>query len=480
MSVATLTRDAILRVGQVSGVDGRRIYILVDKNKNLSDMFLDGDILKNISVNSYIEIRKGFLSIIGRVEGEKIEEEFYRTSENDRDFINRNKRILTVSLAGYIDDTGLFRGGTKELPLIGNEAYIVTQEKIHVIHSLVSDDAPYINIATSYGEGFDIQLPIDGLFNSHIAIFGNTGSGKSNTLAYLYQELIRTLYQRNPDAFAQNARFVLFDFNGEYTSESCIAHTKTVYNLSTRVGDADKLPLGEESLLDIEILSILAQASEKTQRPFLKRTLNFFMSVLAAEDPENYIKNIMRRRINDLLQMSDKVRAYLLVDYFREILPSEDAEGQQIDLISDLDWYNKGSEFFIKAGDIYLQQHPDLIVDTFIYGHVDEFEFGESLLSNLIVFLYLQLVSDVLANRAQNEHIAPVINRIKSKRDDIDKLFDLSGDAQFWETNFVVVNLDDVNLEMKKTIPLLLSKKLYAEHKRAGANKSLNIIIDDA
>jgi hypothetical protein len=178
--------------------------------------------------------------------------------------------------------------------------------------------------------------------------------------------------------------------------------------------------------------------------------------------------------------MSDKVRAYLLVDYFREILPSEDAEGQQIDLISDLDWYNKGSEFFIKAGDIYLQQHPDLIVDTFIYGHVDEFEFGESLLSNLIVFLYLQLVSDVLANRAQNEHIAPVINRIKSKRDDIDKLFDLSGDAQFWETNFVVVNLDDVNLEMKKTIPLLLSKKLYAEHKRAGANKSLNIIIDDA
>src|SRR5260221_12682988 len=103
-----------------------------------------------------------------------------------------------------------------------------------------------------YGEGFDIQFPVDGLFNSHIAIFGNTGSGKSNTLAYLYQELINTLRDRNPDAFSQNCRFVLFDFNGEYTSSSCIAKTKTVYSLSTRIGEADRLPLNEDALLDIE------------------------------------------------------------------------------------------------------------------------------------------------------------------------------------------------------------------------------------
>src|SRR5258707_15855535 len=104
MSVAKLTRDAVLRVGEVSGVDGRKIYVLVDKNKNLSDMFLDGDILKNISVNSYVEIRKGFLSIIGRVEGEKLEEDYYARAGDQRDSINRNKRTLTVSLAGYIDE----------------------------------------------------------------------------------------------------------------------------------------------------------------------------------------------------------------------------------------------------------------------------------------------------------------------------------------------------------------------------------------
>jgi hypothetical protein len=68
MNVAKLTQEAVLRVGKVMGVDGRKIYVLVDRNKNLSDMFLDGEILRNLSVNSYIEIRKGFLSLIGRVD----------------------------------------------------------------------------------------------------------------------------------------------------------------------------------------------------------------------------------------------------------------------------------------------------------------------------------------------------------------------------------------------------------------------------
>src|SRR5581483_3358832 len=127
MSLEHLTRDAILRVGEVCGVEGRRIFVLVDKNKNLSDMFLDGDILKNISVNSYIEIRKGFLSIIGRVEGERIDEELLGSADESVGKFNISKGILTVALSGYMDESGVFPGGTRELPLIGNEAYIVTR-----------------------------------------------------------------------------------------------------------------------------------------------------------------------------------------------------------------------------------------------------------------------------------------------------------------------------------------------------------------
>lgn len=479
MSVARLTEDAVLRIGEVCAVEGRKIYLLVDKNKNLSDMFFDGDILKNISVNSYVEIRKGFLSIIGRVEGEKVEEE-YRPLAGDFDAVNRNKRILTVSLSGYIDESGVFTGGTRELPLIGNEAYIVTRKKLHLIHNLVRLGCPTINIATTFADDVEVGFPIDGLFNSHIAIFGNTGSGKTNTLACLYQEFVRTLRQRNAVAFSNNARFVLFDFNGEYVSDACITDAKTVYSLSTRDDEGDKLPMHEDALLDIEVLSILTDATDKTQKPFLRRVVKLFKRVHEADHPENYLKGILRSRVTDALRMSDKVRAFLLLDYFREILPSEDGNGEPIDIGSDLEWYNQGAEFRIKGQGVYLAQQPDRVTDTVLFQHVDNFTLDDSFLTRLIVFLYLQLISDVISNRAQNEHIIHVVNRMKSKKEDIDRLFDLSPQSAFWPTNFVVVNLHEVNLDMKKTIPLLLSKKLYDEQKNAGQGKSLNIIIDEA
>src|SRR4029079_9040592 len=98
MTMSPVARDAVLRVGEVTAVEGRRIYILVDKKKNLSHMFLDGDVITNIAVNNYVAIRKGFLSIIGRVEGERIEEYFRRGADDEREPTDRNKRILTVAL----------------------------------------------------------------------------------------------------------------------------------------------------------------------------------------------------------------------------------------------------------------------------------------------------------------------------------------------------------------------------------------------
>jgi uncharacterized protein len=481
MTVAKLTQDAVLRVGEVIAVEGRKVFVLVDKNKNLSDMFLDGEILRNLSVNSYIEIRKGFLSLIGRVEGEKIEED-RQALKGEFETVNRNRRVLTVALSGYINEKGVFTGGTKELPLIGNEAYIVTGEKITRVHNLTQDEnAPCITVASVEGHDFDVAIPVDGLFNSHIAIFGNTGSGKSNTLAFLYQEFISVLRKRNEEAFTQNVRIMLLDFNGEFTSPDCISTKKKVYNLSTRKDNLDKLPIKEDAILNIEVASILADASEKTQKPFLRRAIGFYRKVMDSDDPQGYLRNTLKRRVMDVYQMSDKIRAFLVLDYFREILPpAEDEAGSPLDLASDVNWHNKCSEFYIRGTDCYLGSSPHKIPDTRLYKHVDHLTLEDSLLSRVLVFLYLQLISDILANRAQNEHVVHVINRLKARKVDIDRVFDMDSDDTFWQSNVVVVNLADVNLEMKKTLPLLLAKKLYTEQKETGQAGSLSIVIDEA
>lgn len=472
-----LQREAVLRVGEVTEVTGRRISVAVDKDKNLSELFLEGDLIRNVAVGCYVDIRKGFLSLIGKVDGEHaVPDSNYQSEANN---VHGSKRSLSVSLVGYLDRAGTFFGGTKELPLVGNEAYLLTSEKVHQIHKLVADDTIPLHVAVSDYEGFEISLPVDGLMNSHIAVFGNTGSGKSNTVALLYQSFIEAMRQRNQALFEQRVRIVFFDFNGEYSIENCLTPQKTVYNLSTQHDLGDKVPLSDEGFLDFETLAILSDATEKTQRPFIRRALRLADRIGGGQDGLEHLQNTLRMQITRILQMADKERAMLLIDYMRQILPSRIEDGADVPLDVDLEWHNNSAEFI--GNGTYLRQHPDEIPNTELYRRVENHEFADDIISDFISLCYVQLVWDVLSNRSQNEHIAPAINKLKSKQEDIRKIFAPQNVGDIFASNIVVINLHDVNIEMKKTLPLLISKRIYKEQKdRTDSDSALSIVIDEA
>ncbi|WIM10538.1 MAG: Bipolar DNA helicase HerA [Enhydrobacter sp.] len=360
----------------------------------------------------------------------------------------------------------------------------MTSERIHQIHRLATDNSITISIGKTDYEEYPMEFPVDGLFNSHIAIFGNTGSGKSNTLATLFGAFVHALRARNAAAFLEKSRFLLFDFNGEYAKAECITDQKRVFNLSTGRTASDKLPISQDSLLDVELLAILADATEKTQKPFLRRAVRLFRHVFDGKESDEateHFRNIVRLQVTHILQMSDKLRVDLLLDYLREILPENDENGNRIEINGDIEWHNVSQGYRMRGpGQIFLKTEPDKIPDTIVYQHVARFAFSENLLTKLISFMYVQLIYDVLANRAQNEHIAPAINKLISKRVDIEKILDTDSGGTLWERNFVVVNLHDVNLEMKKTIPLLVAKKVYQDHKNGPRGHSLSVIIDEA
>ena len=58
---------------------------------------------------------------------------------------------------------------------------------------------------------YGISLNISRLFNIHTAILGNSGSGKSNTIAHIFQEVFK-----KEDNYAKGAKVIIFDSNGEY------------------------------------------------------------------------------------------------------------------------------------------------------------------------------------------------------------------------------------------------------------------------
>ncbi len=131
-----LVEEAVFRVGEVVAVRGRTIKIRVDKAKNGSHLLYRGQLLRNVSVGGYVKISKGFSDLIGKVDGEEITPEFpddaYRSQRD------RVDRILTVSLVGFISREQ-FRRGVRELPLVGNECFLLSEAEFDRIHSFVSE-----------------------------------------------------------------------------------------------------------------------------------------------------------------------------------------------------------------------------------------------------------------------------------------------------------------------------------------------------
>ena len=220
-------KRSIFRVGEVYSVSGREISIKVDVNKNSSHLMYCGQLIKNVSVGGYLKILKGFDVLVVKVESECLKENS-NSSQKVHTLGEENFRILIAKLIGYFDGT-VYKKGVKELPLIGNECILLDNESFSTIHKFAKEDEDCIEIGCLMADqNVPISISVDKLFASHIGIFGNTGSGKSHTLASLYQTLFDK-YGKNK-RFNENAKFILFDFNGEYSGKEVITSSKQVYN----------------------------------------------------------------------------------------------------------------------------------------------------------------------------------------------------------------------------------------------------------
>ena len=141
---------------------------------------------------------------------------------------------------------------------------------------LSKDDLYRINDCRSYNSFrlgkslFDVgqafYLNYNAIIPSHIGIFGNTGSGKSNTLSKILYEYAKVLKD-------YNAKLLIFDLNNEYGGDAiCFSNYKIIYSLSARTGSGAKVPLNLEELSEDE-WSILLSATEATQKASYKNSL---------------------------------------------------------------------------------------------------------------------------------------------------------------------------------------------------------------
>lgn len=479
----------ILKIGEVIEVKGQKVRAKVYQDKNTSTLNFNGEIIKNISVGSFVKIRKNFLDIIGKVEGEYVNDKTVRAEYAEKnEAINR---VIEISIVGRIEDDGKFKRGLSELPLISNYVYILRDTEVQKVFAFVKEGEPVIKIGdiNAY-EQYKLALGVQDLFGSHIGIFGNTGSGKSNTLAKIYTELF-DVYGEN-SKFKKNSKFVLIDFNGEYSNT--ITENKNVIKLSTR-RKHDTYNLNEKDIIDLEFWSIILEATEKTQQPFLKRAINQYEYLMSQSNDAGEIIQIKTiELIEGLFDFGSKYNS--VKRYYEEIIGVgyQDVKEETDNFFNNISfnsttgsWYSMcefGSDKYKNTEEEFKQipAYEDLI--TILQD--DQYKRYESDITDYwAIFEFAmkyQYVYDVQRGFVNEEHIAPVIRRLDTRLSDMKKVFSINESNQN-TFNLNIVSLVDVNIYMRKIVPMLICKKEYDKHKRnsqINRKKALYIIVDEA
>lgn len=115
-------------------------------------------------------------------------------------------RLLTTTAVGTIDGAGRFERGTDVLPTVNAPVYAAAPDLINGVYASYAE-GDFALGKLSLLPDQTAKINFDAFFTRHAAVLGQTGGGKSWTVASLIQKIC---------AFKQST-MVLFDLHGEYT-----------------------------------------------------------------------------------------------------------------------------------------------------------------------------------------------------------------------------------------------------------------------
>lgn len=452
-------------VGEVIAVSGIRISLRIFEDSSQETIFYDGVKYRGVSLREHISIQRGFIDIVCLVEGEYLDE---RRMDADAE---RTQYIRKVDMRpiGYIVDDKFFEG-VKYMPMIRDKASLLSERMVGKIYG--TEGATSFSIGAMLKENVPINLPWTRIFNSHLGIFGNTGSGKSNTLAKLYT----TLFNEKLAGLKSKSQFVIIDFNGEYVEDQILpAKQKKITILDSKKAK-HKFKIETSHFWDSETLSLLFQATTNTQQPFLRRVLTGkerFKDVPL----ERYLEKTLERAFSSGEPKPDAL------ELAREIARIIDCEELQ-DHLKGITYNGKNKYFRAAEGHYYDSDSGGFVefMKPLLDEHVDVDDLDQ--FTELILRCYLQLCSDVVLGYAQYEHIQPVLSRAKSSIAALRNVLEIVDEPPY--PHFLqVISLKKCKNEIKKILPLLIAKNFYTSHKdnenlKSPPTRTLHLIIDEA
>ncbi len=215
---------------------------------------------------------------------------------------NVNQEKMLANVVGEINN-GFFTPGASSKPSFKSNVRLIKADELALLFGKQETEFGFTNFGTSnVYTGYRINVPINEFFNSHFAILGNSGAGKSCTVASILQKL----FVSSPAAPINSALF-FFDAYGEYTHAFSTLHQKNpdlnYKAYTTNVFDPDceilRIPAW---LLDVDDLALLLDATTPAQLPILEKTLKLVPILTGNSEIVTKRKNdIIARALQDIL-----------------------------------------------------------------------------------------------------------------------------------------------------------------------------------
>jgi len=518
-----------MNIGKVVSINFNQFKVKIFSEITGGSVNLNGDTYYFGNIGSYLKTTNAI--------GESIICEV--VSIFDSDLYNEKKafnvdghRELMLKPIGIINKENKFSLGVGIYPSLYTNVDIVTNDDMHIILSN-EDDEGGTEIHKSFDLGisknlinYPISISIDKFFNIHSAVLGNSGSGKSNTIAHI----IQTIY-RKKDNSAQGSKLIIFDVNGEYkqaftnelNDEIAIKYFKPNVRQTTIEENVEEFFM-PHFLMSLDEWSAFLLATDATQRPFWDKVLQEsykFYKIATSEDESdrkkfiNYLRYKLCMLLDNVLSQADTdtsriTTAGALILKIQNIINSNQELKEKCEeegLYSDIT--NLHASCSISFG----QNHDRLAsAVTTVNARIDYEEiqkiFDEKLEDGeFFDYKFLKISAEMIlleedarGNRLMRGYTSTMLNRLdyfiyntdcKFMREIPENVINVEtyfkylwGDINSSQTQLVIIDTSELGIDILETLTSVVSRLIFSQRKELIGDERrknpVHLILDEA
>ena len=410
-----------------------------------------------------------------------------------------NDKTMKIRFLGeYVN--GRYLNGIMRKPLLSSKIRIINNSELLLLIGSPSDKSFELGRSATY-KNFIIYPEINALFSNHLAIFGNSGSGKSCGVSRIVQNIFA-----NPNMHTAKAKLFFFDAYGEYKNAfSSLNQIDPNYNykfITTNVESANDFKLDIPThLLTLDDWALMLQATNHSQLPIIERTIRLAKIFAQNNEEARIYKNHLIAKALLAVLFSNQTTASKKNEIFTIIEVCNTQEFNFDSVIPGLGYTRTFSECFEIDSNGYFGE--SVLITNYILSYIkDDIEnivvpdnsyysikdFGKALEFTLISEGFQgneNLYSDAIILKVRiNSIITSKVGSYFSgdKYWDVNEYIDSLSKINGAEAQIININLEDIDDVYAKVIVKIFSRLLFEASKKMKdrASKPYHLFLEEA